>query len=272
MPVSKLYVEGALDEQLLRPLFAGSPVVEKRGGKYGLQGIVLKERAETAGRPNSPTALFLRDRDFDFQPVADAGESPIPMHTRRGEHVGYRWRRHCIESYLLEPTLVAAVYERPVTDVEAALTTAGEGLAVYQAARWTIGQARTQLPPARHLETQPEAAASEFILPPDVGEAACWTWVVSSTTEFLAPVREAFAEESLRHAFDGYRQRFRGLGWVDVLLWYSGKDLMASLAPGLSGGTAMEMRERLRNWVIGHTTETSAILTEWADLLRLLRA
>ena len=32
MPVTKLFVEGDLDEEVLTGIFAGAPVVEKRGG------------------------------------------------------------------------------------------------------------------------------------------------------------------------------------------------------------------------------------------------
>ncbi len=267
MPVNLLFVEGDLDEQLLNNVFAGSPVVAKRGSKYGLKGIVLAERAET----NNSGIEFLRDRDFDTEPDLAAPHTPSPILTQRsGNRLGWSWFRHSIECYLLDPAIAAQALSRPQEQFEVLLREAGEAMRIYQAARWTVGQVRAKLPPVRQLQTHPPSIDGDFALPVDMSENACWAWLSTSPRDFLQPVSEAFAENNLRKQFDEYRAKLTGLDASAVLVWYSGKDLLTFIAPRIGTASAGELRNRLRDWVRRHPDETLALLPEWAALKSVL--
>lgn len=267
MPVNLLYVEGELDEQLLTSVFAGTPVVQKRGTKYGLQGIVVRDRADT----DNNAIFFLRDRDFDFEPNEASPHLPTPMTTpRSGVQVGWRWYRHCTECYLLEPALAAAALERPQPELEDLVRQAAQSLANYQAARWAIGQVRNRLPPSRQLETHPPELQGEFALPQDMSEQGNWNWLSSSTRAFIQPAAAAFEQDAVRLSFDHYKTRLACLDVVDILVWFSGKDLLTYIAPRLGNESPGAVRNRLRNWVRLHPDETLVVLPEWTALKQLL--
>ncbi len=267
MPVNLLFVEGELDQELLTVILGGGPAVEKRGTKYGLQGIVVREREETENN----SIFFLRDRDFDFEPSEAAPHVPTPITTpRSGVLVGWRWFRHCIECYLLEPALAATALEKPRAELEGFLLEAGQELANYQAARWAIGQVRSRLPPSRQLETHPPNLQGEFALPQDTSEPANWTWISTSAREFIQPVAAAFAEEALRLSFDHYRTRLACLDVTSILVWFSGKDLLTYIARRIGFESPGRLRNHLRNWVLNHPDGAIALLPEWAALKRVL--
>ncbi|MBM3879944.1 MAG: hypothetical protein FJ387_09530 [Verrucomicrobia bacterium] len=255
-------MEGDLDQEVLNAILAGFPLVRKGGTKYALQGIVLRERAKT----ENDSVFFLRDRDFDFEPSQTAPHLPAPITTRSGVAVGWCWFRHCIECYLLEPALAAAALDRPVAEFDGLLLDAGQELANYQAARWAIGQVRSKLPPSRHLETHPPQVHGEFALPQDISEPANWNWISTSTREFIQPVAAAFEEDALRGVFEQYKTRVASLDTSGILVWFSGKDLLANVAPRLGTQSPGQLRSRLRNWVLEHPEQTLAILPEWAAL------
>ena len=223
MPVNMLYVEGDLDAQLLNNVFAGAPVVRERGSKYALKGIVVTER-----RDSEKTGIaFLRDRDFDSEPDVSTPHTPKPVLTHgSGEFFGWIWYRHSIESYLLEPALMAKALSKSKLEIEAVIQKAGEELAVYQAARWVVGQARDKLPPSRELETHPPSGGNEFRLPSEMSEEACWQWLSTATREFVQPVYIAFAEDALRESFGRYQTKLSGLDVGAILVWFSGKHLI----------------------------------------------
>jgi hypothetical protein len=267
MPVSALYVEGKLDMELLAVIFAGPPVVQRRGTKYGLQGIVVRERDETG----NPSIFFLRDRDFDFEPEDAAPHQPAPIHMpRSGMLVGWHWFRHSIECYLLEPALAAAALQRPQAELENLLREGGKELINYQAARWAIGQVRSKLPPSRHLLTHPPELNDEFDLPQDFSEQANRKWLLSSCEEFIGPVGRAFSENSICLGFNHYRAKFSSLDTAGILVWFSGKDLLSFLAPRIGKDSPAQIRNHLRDWVRSHPDVTLVHLPEWAALKQLL--
>lgn len=267
MPVTKLYVEGDLDEELLASVLAGAPVVQKRGSKYVLKSIVVTERGETRNQ----SIEFLRDRDFDSEPDISAPHTPKPILTpRSGDRLGWSWFRHSIECYLLEPALAAKALEKPQNEIEAAIQQAGKAMVVYQAARWTLGQARAKLPPVRLLETHPPTVDGEFELPEDMSESACWSWLSTVTRVFIQPVEASFAENALQKSFGHYRTQLSGMDVPNILVWFSGKDLLAFIAPKIGSESPREVRNRLRNWVRNHPDESVDLLPEWAELKRLL--
>jgi hypothetical protein len=258
-------VEGDLDEELLTSIFAGRPVIEKGGAKYGLQGIVIRER----GKSGDNSVSFLRDRDFDYEPEVSHPHVPTPMATPQSGVVGWRWFRHCIESYLLEPAMASRALDTPQAALEGLIRQAGAELSTYQAARWTVAQARAKMPPSRRLETHPPGLG-EFDLPVDKSQAANWEWVWTAAKEFIQPVRAEFAKKALRRSFDAYRGKLSGLQVSDVLVWFSGKDLLSFIAPLLGSGPPREIRNRIRNWIKVNPDEAIGLLPEWAELKRLL--
>ena len=150
MPVNQLFVEGNLESEVLTPIFKGSPVVRQGGSKNS-----LKPRAATERRENRVNAGYLRDRDFDFDPPADT-TAPTIDGRDKSTPVGWRWCRHEIENYLIEPSLVAEAITIPTADFEQVLRDVGTEIRSYQAARWTVGCVRRSLPPHYDLKTRPE--------------------------------------------------------------------------------------------------------------------
>jgi len=271
MPVSKLYVEGPLDQEVLNYILNGSVAVQKVGGKYALQPVVLREREELppAERRN---VCFLRDRDFDFRPAANEPDAPTPMATKSGELVGYRWRRHSMENYFLEPALAAMALKQEESQLRSLLVEGGKRLLDYESARWTIGQARMSVPPARQLETRPETLEDEFELPDDVSREACWAWVEEAAAEFVSPIQEAMSAGKLRQGFEELRAMVSSLDVNGILVWLSGKDLMAFMAPRLGLVSPKIMRNEIRNWIQRNPDAALQFLPEWVELKRILTA
>jgi hypothetical protein len=269
MPVTKLYVEGSLDQQVLNFILGGTVAVQKVGGKYALQAVVLREREELPAEERR-SVCYLRDRDFDFRPEADEPDAPKPLTTKGGELVGYRWRRHSMENYFLEPALAAKALERDEAQLANLLAQAGNALADYESARWTIGQARLSVPPARELETRPRGLEDEFKLPSDVSSGACLAWIEAAANEFVAPIQEALAPRYLRQVFGEFQMNITGLEVSGVLVWFSGKDLMAFIAPRLGLESPRTIRNEIRNWIQRNPDAALALLPEWSELKRLL--
>ena len=143
MPVSHLLVEGTLDMEVFAPLFAGNPIVGPRPTSKGS----LAPRARDLRRDSGWTACYIRDRDFDFLPPVDLSQ-PTTDTTDGGTPLGWRWCRHEIENYLIDPGVIHAALGWNRAAFEARLVDAARSIKHYQAARWVIGLARHVLPPA----------------------------------------------------------------------------------------------------------------------------
>src|SRR6266571_123700 len=117
MPIAKLFVEGTLDVQLLSPILLGNPVPQQGGSKNS-----LKARAGTERRENKVAAGYLRDRDFDFDPPFDLTK-PTEESTfeNSGVPFGWRWCRHEIENYLIDPAIIRESMGWPSADIEEAI-------------------------------------------------------------------------------------------------------------------------------------------------------
>jgi hypothetical protein len=140
MPVAKLFVEGRLEIEVLTPILQGSPVPQQGGSKY-----TLRPRARTERRENKVVAGYLRDRDFDFDPPTDLSKPTVDS-MESGAPLGWRWCRHEIENYLVDPGVVGEAMAWYVNDFEDALRQAAAKIRSYEAARWTIGKVRRVLP------------------------------------------------------------------------------------------------------------------------------
>src|SRR5690242_15433111 len=102
MPVATLFVEGELDEQLLRPILSGNPVVERGGSKGSLFPQAMAE-----SKRRGVDVRYLRDRDFDFEAPLDRSHPSIDRN-HQNRTVGWRWSRHSVENYLIDPDVVVA--------------------------------------------------------------------------------------------------------------------------------------------------------------------
>ncbi len=230
MPVSRLLVEGALDAELLRPILAGSPEVAIGGSKYS-----LAPKARTERELRQINVCYLRDRDFDFDPPEHASQ-PVVDREHEGSVLGWRWCRHEIENYLLDPKLVTAAMGWDEAVYTAALVQAAQRIRFYQISRWVVGTARRSLPPQYELNTRPqEVQDSEIRLPTDLTEAAAARWTTDHVAAFYVNIQVALAPETIAASL---AQRAASIGQTlfestaSVLLWCSGKDLMAALNPG----------------------------------------
>lgn len=275
MPVDVLLVEGELDAQLLGAVFAGRPVVEAaKASKNALAPRVRTERRK--GKP----AYYLRDRDFDYDPPEGASSPTVDTVDREHDDaiLGWRWCRHEIENYMLEPAVVARALHVAQEEFTEALVRSGMRIRHYEAARWSVGRARRRLPPLYRLETRPKGAANrEFYLPDDPTEGRMRDWAVQHVSEFREGISPHLRSERVAANFETLRDVLsdKALSSVQhILLWFSGKDLLATLsewlkARGFDGPG--EARSVIRDWMIEHPDDTLAALEEWRGFRDCLR-
>lgn len=273
MPVTNLLVEGDLDSTLLFALVGGSegPLIERAGSKDSLAPQVRKLHTK-----NLLGARFLRDRDFDFLPPSDLTR-PTDDKYQGNQILGWRWTRHAIESYMIEPHFVAQCLGSDQGSYEAALIEAARRIRFYQAARWTIGQARTQLPPAYKFGTSPDDRSAEFYLPDELASEGQREWARIHAKGFLERVSPVLDEPKIVQVYDEFSDRFTD-GFLqdleNILIWFSGKDLMKALEPWLLEReviSAGKFRTRLRDWMTSHIEDVAEQLPEWRALRELLR-
>lgn len=225
MPVSKLYVEGKLDLKVLSATLAllpNNPQISRKGSKDDLPHLVRRERLDAPGT----AVVYLRDRDFDFEPVLPISEEPVEIRSA-GELHGYRWQRHEIENYLLTPKLVELCFGVPATDTEAALLAAADRIRDYQAARWTVGQTRS-LVKGGGLQTRPDRLR-DYQLPANLSSSAVAEWAKNSVAEKLTAYSKAMDVATIQQRFSDYQAKFSTLRASEVLIWFSGKDLLTAM-------------------------------------------
>ncbi len=265
MPVKKLYVEGNLDVEVLTPILKGSPVVIGGGSKNSLPPRVRTERSE-----KKIQICYLRDRDFDFPPPDDLSQPTID-NLENAEPIGWRWCRHEIESYLVDPKILARVLGCDLESASEAILTSGRCISEYQAWRWTIAHLRKSLPPYYKLDTKPDI--KELQLPEDLNDES---WAVSAISTFRETITPALREETIQKTHQSYSSRFSNTSFEGVenfLLWFSGKDLMAGLNEWLSSHYNLspgEYRRKARDWIARNEQETLSIFPEWDQLVRIL--
>lgn len=270
MPIVRLFVEGKLETELLTPVFRGSPVLVPGGSKYA-----LRNSARGLRNANKIAAGYLRDRDFDFDPPDDlnqptvdspAGETPF----------GWRWCRHEIENYLIEPALVSLSMNWVTEEVEDGIRQAARSIRHYQAARWSIGLVRRQLPPHYELNTKP-VDGNDFRLPQSLDFDASRDWALGSISEFRKRILKNTDAVRAESAFAAYVDHFRESFLDDVpsvLLWFSGKDLMAAMSQWLLSRSIPNpgvFRAAIRDWIIAHPDLVLELLPEWNALVNTLR-
>ncbi|WP_257460329.1 hypothetical protein [Archangium lipolyticum] len=274
MPVALLFVEGDLDAEVLTALLVTPPlrVAVTKGGPKG--SLPPKARDE---RKKNVRACYLRDRDFDFDPPANLGHPTVDrIADSSGNVLGWRWCRHELESYLLEPRLVSLATGWDEASYSAELMKAAKHLQSYTAARWAVGIARRSMPPTAELPTRPDTLQNEIKLPSDCGEAACFNWARDHIEAFRQKVEPALASMTIAASLAERSRRLAAQTSIeDVLVWHSGKDLLAALEPAISRrpeNNPVVFRRRLRDWVRNNPAAAVAIFPEWRALLDQLSA
>jgi hypothetical protein len=271
MPIATLFVEGNLDTELLYPILLGSPALKVGGSKNSLKPRVRTERYE-----NRVDAGYLRDRDFDFDPPEELLKPTVDSEDN-GVPVGWRWCRHEIENYLIDPAIVSEAMPWPIADVEEAIRDAARNIRNYEAARWTVGVVRRALPPHYKLETRPNDL-NEIALPSALDFAAVNQWASSNIETHRAHIADKTDSSAVQILLTEFVARFDDDFVTDVakvLLWFSGKDLLAGLADWLiSKGIPSpgEFRRTLRDWIIEHPERAIKLLPEWNSLAEIFGA
>jgi hypothetical protein len=271
MPIAKLFVEGNLESEVLNPILSGSPVLQIGGSKNSLRPHASAERKE-----NKVTAGYLRDRDFDFDPPIDLS-TPTVDGIDNDIPFGWRWCRHEIESYLIDPTIIHEAMAWPVPDIENAICEAAGQIRYYEAARWTVGIVRRVLPPHYDLKTRP-GDLNEIALPQDLSEAAVEHWALSDIETHRSRIAVQTDRHTIQTTFQEFSTRFDGnfiANTAQILLWFSGKDILAGMSGWLAAkGVANpgEFRASLRNWIIAYPERTLELLPEWRALIEVLRS
>ena len=273
MPIARLFVEGSLEVQVLTPILLGNPVPYQGGSKNN-----LKARAGTARREDKIAAGYLRDRDFDFDPPADLTKPTLESSFENtGIPFGWRWCRHETENYLIDPAVVSEAMGWTGAEFEEALRQAAGQIRSYEAARWTIGIVRRELPPNYALATRPDGL-NEIGLPLVIHPTAVNAWASKNIADHRAPMVAATDPASVQASLDTFGARFTDAFIADigmVLMWFSGKDLLAGLADWLVTKNVPNpgaFRADLRDWVITNPVRAVELLPEWNSLIQVVRA
>jgi hypothetical protein len=268
MPVTLLLVEGDLDAQVLASFLPVQVV------PVGEKGSLRPEASRH--RKRGVVASYLRDRDFDFEPSSDGNSGPHQdASSSQGDILGWRWQRHQLESYLLDPVIVARALGGEREAYESALKNAANTIRHYQAARWVVSTARRTLPPLRHLPNRPSELTHELEIPSSVNESECFDWAIDHLNKFYKTVQRVMAPRHLKVHIESRKSFFNQSfprSAVEALTWCSGKDLLAQLRAWLveqGYDHPSRFREHLRDWVIDNSTEALKLLPEW-DCLREL--
>ena len=272
MPVDVLIVEGNLDSEILAAVFEGTPAVRRGGSKNSLKPQARYERER-----NGVAAGYLRDRDFDYEPPDD-GNAAVVDSTYDHSTLGWRWARHEIENYLLDPTIVERASGIAAHEWSETLTDMAHRIRWYQIARWTVGQVRRSLPPHYELETRP-TEINELQLPQSVGEKFSRKWCSTLLREFAGRIEDRMSGDNVEASIGKRSLLITDEALSDVvktLVWCSGKDLLAGLpdeALTKAGcQDAGELRAALRDWVRDNADEAVGCLPEWQDLIEQVRS
>jgi hypothetical protein len=194
-----LLVEGKLDRDCLGPILGNVVTLERGGSKNS-----LKPEAKTR-QEFRKTPYYLRDRDFDYSPPDNISQ-PVALTEKNGNTVGWHWCRHEIENYLLEPAIVQRAMSANQDNYKRQLQQIAKYIRAYEAARWSIGIARKNLPPHYKLQTRPELP--EIATPEDCSDKASLCWLENTIGSFRNIVSPALDTNTVTHNFQAFRQRF----------------------------------------------------------------
>jgi len=272
MTDKKLFVEGELDGNLLNPIMVSGWTVEHSGG-VGKYELPQKTKWHNIASPHAKH-IYLRDRDFDFEPDPLPDVGPFEMKDK----FGYYWKRHEIENYILEPSIVEKATEVNIGDYQNALLESGRKIRYYQAARWAVGLTRIELPRSYDLRTHPtEIDPSKFALPVALDSDSNKDWACKKCQEFGTNIGACLNRTLICEKFDKKTALFSDKSFIsieNILIWFSGKDLLAGLKEWLDKnkqGTPKELLNKIRDWMIFHNDQVLEILPEWKRLQDILK-
>jgi len=271
MPIAKLFIEGNLESEVLNPILEGTPVLQQGGSKDSLKPRARADRSE-----NGVMAGYLRDRDFDFDPPADISRPTVDSE-EGGMPVGWRWVRHEIENYLIEPVLVNEAMTWPIPEVEEALRQSAREIRHYEAARWSIGVVRRDLPPHYELKTRPDGL-NDIDLPVALDSVAVNAWASESIAAHRGRINASTDPLRVQESIEELSERFDDafiLEVANVLVWFSGKDLLAGMNAWLATKGVPNpgaFRALMRDWIIANPLRTIELLPEWNALIEVVRA
>lgn len=271
MPLAKLYVEGDLDAAIYNTIFSGITIAQG-GSKNSLSPQARRDRTSTESKLNSG---YLRDRDFDFEPT-NSLNSPTVDAEHDGQVFGWRLNRHEIENYLVDPRVVCSTFGIEAADWEITLSQAAVKISHYQAARWTIGYVRSNLPPNYKLNTIPDGI-DELRLPPDLSEAASLRWCKDAIEGFRNQIEPHLAVAAIEAEITRRRGSFSVASLNNcehVLAWCSGKDLIAAVDLVATGDTRLrgpkDLCNRLRDWVMKNPESFLSFFPELQEIRKQL--
>jgi hypothetical protein len=274
MPVDLLLVEGELDAVIVASLFAPQVTVERGGSKSSLKPKTCDRRKD-----KKINICYLRDRDFDFDPPSVVSEPTVDATDDAsgsgGPILGWRWCRHETENYLLEPQLVEAALGWREADYVPSLLAAAQKIRCYTAARWAVGTARRGVLRVWELATRPADLTNQYKVPQDCSERACFDWARDHVAKFLAAIQHTLAPSAVDASLSERSERLAAISTVsEVLLWHSGKDLLAALGPNLPSPARNQPKvflRMLRDWVRRNPEKALAIFPEWQALKTALQ-
>jgi len=272
MPVSQLLVEGNLDAEVLDPIIGAGITVTNAHGKGA-----LSPRTRDDWKKGLRGTRYIRDRDFDFEPPSDLS-APTPDKLEDNEPLGWRWCRHSIENYLIDPALVETAIGWPKVEYEPELLRVALSIRHYQIARWVVGTVRRGLPPHYLLSTSPDDCPSgEIGIPADLSEQSSLAWERGHLQGYFSHLSTSFAptEITCLEAKFTAQLSIEVMSRVEgLLVWCSGKDLLAGMATTLQArgyNSPKTFINALRDWVREKPEQATNALPEWKNFLGLLK-
>jgi hypothetical protein len=290
VPLRMLVVEGELDAVVMRQFLPTTVEVLIGGGKGSLKPKTTDRARVQMERGLRQVGIskycFLRDRDFDFVPQDNeklAEGVPFTSTSLSGNYLieGYRWHRHELESYLIDPQVVCSRLSAiPETRYEEILCSAAKRIRFYQAARWTIGIAKEQLLKVKHPTTRPPYLKKEYRLPEDdrLNRESCRELAKSTVESYINQVNQIGTPDT-GILFDQFMDRFTEEfceNSTNVLEWFAAKDLVAAIFPALKKMGHFDNESQFviacRDWVRDHPDDVRTFFPEWDQLIKRLVA
>ena len=134
---------------------------------------------------------------------------------------------------------------------------------------------RRDLPPHFELRTRPDGL-NEIALPPAVDPATVNAWAGSTIETHRNRIDDAADPNRVERSFETFIARFDDAFVADVsnvLLWFSGKDILAGIAEWLSTkafASPGAFRASQRDRIIANPEQVLELLSEWNSLTTVL--
>lgn len=136
---------------------------------------------------------------------------------------------------------------------------------------------RRTLPPHYKMKTRPDDL-NEIALPAKLDPVAITTWASSAIETHRNRIDAAtdpnHVKASLQNLMACFDDAFIA-NISNVLLWFSGKDILAGMAEWLNTKEFPNpgaFRASLRDWIIENPKRTIELLPEWNSLIAILRS